>query len=165
MTENQIRWVGVAALSVIATGASIWLGEDLRSVIHTGAFLLVPCSFLLGYLVTPGSSVAGRLCVACIIVLGTAGGWYLGRTTATGAFNDCIARGEMIRVSLARFRTEHGGFPDDLDQLGLRDLPGERWLRGYLLAYRRTPDGYELGFSDWLVAHRATESEAFVARK
>jgi hypothetical protein len=160
-----MRWGGTIALFVAVIGIAIWLGEDLSSAIQTGVFVLVLGGGLLGYLVAPCPSLTGCLCVASIIVIGVAGGWYTGRTIATGAFNDCVARGESVRVSLAQFRTKHGRYPKDLDRLALRDLPGQRWLRGTLLAYQPTPAGYDLRYSDWLVTHRATETDAFAARK
>ena len=165
MVEKQMRWGGTIALVVAAIGVAIWLGEDLSSVIPTGAFVLVLGGGLLGYLVAPHPSLAGRLSVASIIILCVAVGWFTGRTIATSAFNDCVARGETVRVSLAQFRTKHGGFPKGLDRLALRDLPGQRWLRGTLLAYQLTLGGYELSFSDWLVTHRATGTDAFLAGK
>ena len=73
--------------------------------------------------------------------------------------------GEAVRVSLARFEARNGRFPQALDRLARRDIPGQRWLRGTVLAYERTSQGYELSCSDWLVTHQATESTAFAAQK
>ena len=166
MTAKQLKWGGTVGLVIAVTGVAIWFGEDSSSAVPTtGVFVLMLGGGLLGYLIGPHPSLLGHFCIVSIIVLGIAGGWYTGRTIVSRAFNDCVARGETVRVSLEQFRTKHGEFPKDLDRLARRDLPGQRWLRGSILAYRRTPGGYELSFSDWLVTHRATETDAFSAQK
>ena len=160
-----MRWVGTIALAIAAMGTGIWLGEDLTAALPTEVFFLALAGSLLGYLVTPYRSLMGALGTAGIIALCAAGGFFTGRTIATAAFNDCVARGEAVRVSLARFEARTGRFPHGLDRLSRRDIPGQRWLRGTVLAYRPTSQGYELSCSDWLVTHQATESTAFAAQK
>ena len=160
-----MRWASTIALAGAVVGVAIWLGEDLSRATPLGMVFLLPCGALLGYLLAPYRSLIGALSFASITVLCGAGGCYVGRTNATAAFNDCVERGETVRDSLAQFLARHGEFPDDLHRLALRDLPGRRWLRGTLLAYRRTSGGYEMSFSDWLVTHQATETHAFAARK
>jgi hypothetical protein len=165
MTVKQLKWVGTAGLVVAVTGIAMWFGEDPSSVVPAGVFALLFAGGMLGYLTAPHPTLPSRLFVVGTVVLGIAGGWYTGRTVVNRAFNDCVQRGESVRVSLSRFHLKHGEFPTSLDQLARGDLPGRRWLRGSILVYRPTPDGYELSFSDWLVTHRATERAPFAAQK
>ena len=160
-----MRRAATLALAAAVTAIALWLGEDLGRAIPLGVFFVLPAGALLGFWLSPYRALAGALGVASAIVLLGAGGWYAGRVNATAAFNDCLERGEAVRVSLARFEARNGRFPQGLDRLAHRDLPGRRWLRGTVLAYRSTAQGYELSCSDWLVTHQATESTAFAAQK
>jgi hypothetical protein len=103
--------------------------------------------------------------MAIVIPASLAGGHYIGHQESSAAFNDCVHRGETVRVALAEFFDEHGNYPDNLGSLQVPDLPGGRLLRGQVLGYRTMDDGYELFFGDWLVSHYATESSAFTAHK
>jgi len=164
-TDAGTKWCLTVALGIVVVAMGVWFGEDLTSGVPSAAILLAVVSGLLVYLVSPYPSLAGTLCVASIVLICAAAGWYMGRTTATSAFNDCIERGEMVRVALQQYQERHGAFPGDLSELRPFDLPGQRWFRGSLLTYRRTPSGYELNFSDWLVTHGATEAQAFASEK
>jgi len=61
-------------------------------------------------------------------------------------------RGAPVIAALERYRSAHGAYPDSLRELVPAVLPDsalrvpDREQERYPLAYRRTPDGYELGF-------------------
>ena len=104
MTESRMRWGSAFLLVFVATGLAIWQGEDLRSVIPIGVIVLALGGGLLGYAIAPYPAVAGGLSCASLIVLCVLGGWYLGRTIATSAFDDCVARGETVRDALVQYQ-------------------------------------------------------------
>lgn len=83
----------------------------------------------------------------------------------TQSFNDCIDRGEEVRMLLKEYKKNHGQYPAHLAELQMRRLPGRLLLHPDLLHYFPNPHGYELEFSDWLVVHRATQSQRFEALK
>jgi len=90
--------------------------------------------------------------------------FLLGGQSFGHAYNECVEKGEVVRTQLATYRSREGHFPDRLNQLDEFDLGG-RILRATVLEYERTEMGYTLSFRDWLVEHRATESEPFAAHK
>jgi hypothetical protein len=83
-------------------------------------------------------------------------GFWSGDRIATRAFNSCVERGEQVRIALAQHKLRTGRYPASLQELGSA-IPGTRVLRGNLLVYEPTTNGYALSFSDWLVTHSATE--------
>jgi hypothetical protein len=90
--------------------------------------------------------------------------FYSGSLSFDRAFNECVARGEEVRVQLTEYRNRHNRYPEHLGQLEGFALC-ERITRPTILDYQKTRDGYELSFGDWLVEHKATESETFIAHK
>jgi hypothetical protein len=89
---------------------------------------------------------------------------FLGWLSFTSAFGECVEKGEEARAQLSEYHKKEGQFPERLGQLKGFKLCG-RILRPTLLEYEKTGDGYVLSFRDWLVEHKATESEAFMAHK
>jgi len=89
---------------------------------------------------------------------------YAGTISFQKAFNSCVQDGEKVRAALHHYKSENGTFPMSLDQLGV-ELPGKRFTRKNLLYYSLSEDGYNISFKDWLIVHRATESEKFLAYK
>ena len=164
-THGWFRWGLTVALGVVGICVAVWLGEDLKSNVPSATIFLALVSGLFVYWVSPYSSLASKHGIASVVMLCVAGGWYMGRTIAISAFNDCVERGEIVRVALQQYQAQYDEFPENLRDLRLHDLPGRRWLRGTLLSYQRTLEGYELSFSDWLVTQRATETTRFVAEK
>jgi hypothetical protein len=76
-----------------------------------------------------------------------------------------VTDGESVRESLARYHAHTGEFPPRLSALGSH-LPGQLTLPPGKLHYQRTAKGgYVLDFGDWLVTHRASETEPFFAVK
>lgn len=64
---------------------------------------------------------------------------------------------EVLRQEILNYFQMTRDYPDDLSDLA-RDLPCQRPLRGTLLRYHRTPDGFEMSFRDWLVTYVGSES-------
>jgi hypothetical protein len=89
---------------------------------------------------------------------------FLGWLSFTRAFGECIEKGEEVRVLLSEHQKKKGQFPESLSQLQGFGLCG-RVLRPTLLEYKKTGNGYELSFKDWLVEYKANESEPFMAHK
>lgn len=111
----------------------------------------------------PGRVVGKVVCSASSLVVGIAA-LLVGGRSFQAAFNECVVQAESVRSQLSAFRQTNGSFP-----AALRELPGEepckRLVLRPLLQYKRSSAGYELAFSDWLVAHRASESAPFEAEK
>jgi hypothetical protein len=90
--------------------------------------------------------------------------FYIGSLSFSRAFNECVERGEEVRVQLTEYRNRHNQYPGHLGQLEGFALC-ERITRPTILDYKKTKDGYELSFGDWLVEHKATESGPFMGHK
>ena len=88
--------------------------------------------------------------------------FFLSSVRTNNAFVDCIDRGEYVRSALERHKAEYGSYPEALSELGV-DLPGSRILLPDLLKYHSNGSEYELWFQDFLVTHRSTETEQFLA--
>ena len=110
-------------------------------------------------------TLAGRASAAAGVILAFALGCAVGDAHEARAFNECVDDGEAVRAALAEYQKANRVFPTSLEDLPLEHLPGGLWLRPSLLHYERDGDGYSLEFSDWLVEHRASESEGFTADK
>ncbi len=91
-------------------------------------------------------------------------GFTVGSISFSHAYNECVERGEEVRVQLSEYHEKKGRYPDYLNQLEGFGLC-ERIIRPTVLQYERTSGGYVLSFKDWLVEHTATESEPFMAHK
>ncbi len=165
MPWSDRRIALIVLFAALALGAGIWIGEDNSEPISAVLFIALFGGGLIAYILTPLKSARGRLISMAAAGLVLFGGWIFGRNSAGAAFNDCVANGKSVRAALADYQVKNGTFPLHLDRLELAGLPGDRLLRASLLIYRRTPEGYELSFSDWLVTHRATETDAFTAWK
>ncbi len=111
----------------------------------------------------PGKVISKTLLGGCALVLFVAT-WFAGAHAFNHAFNECVHRGEDVRVLLTRHYQERGEYPIELDALEA-PIPCGRITRPSVLVYEKTADGYELSFADWLVEHTATESEPFMAHK
>jgi hypothetical protein len=146
---------------VVAFG--FWLGEG-------GAlpWTLVPVvsAFVAAFAVAV--VVPGKLWVKSVGGVGVfalcAGAFFLGRHSFSSAFGECVEKGEEVRAQLSEYHKKENQFPERLGQLEGFKLCG-RILRPTLLEYERTKNGYVLSFKDWLVEHKATESESFMAHK
>lgn len=142
----------------LAALTAVWLGEDL----HRARLLSFSgLSFLLAW---TGGMPAQRIGTQPLILTVTISvvvmivAYLLGGVFARGAFQECERNADDVRRLLAEFFREHGEFPADLSQLPMSRMPGERLLRGSVLCYRQTEQGYELSYSDWAAEHRATET-------
>lgn len=91
-------------------------------------------------------------------------GYIVGSISFSHAYNECVERGEEVRVQLSEYHQKKDQYPERLDQLEGFGLCG-RITRPNVLQYERTEGGYVLSFKDWLVEHTATESEPFMAHK
>jgi hypothetical protein len=91
-------------------------------------------------------------------------GFFVGSISFSHAYNECVKRGEEVRVQLSEYHQKKGQYPERLNQFEGFGLCG-RLIRPTVLQYERTSGGYVLSFKDWLVEHTATESEPFMAHK
>jgi hypothetical protein len=90
--------------------------------------------------------------------------FFAGANSFDRAYSECVKRCEEVRVQLTEYRQNNNRYPDRLSELEGFKLCG-RISRPTMLDYARTDGGYVLSFRDWLVEHRATESEPFMAHK
>jgi len=151
------------ALALLLSGIGFWLGEA-----GGPPLAMLPIAVgIVGSLVV-ALAVAGRRATkatagaAMIAVYAFA--FFAGLDSFGRAFNECVERGEEVRVLLAGYHRSHGVYPEALDQLG-SPAPCARISRPTILTYERTAKGYTLGFRDWLVEHTASEDASFSAHK
>ena len=163
MAPPRQRAVLAPALALLVCGIGFWLGE-------AGGRPLVELAIVVGIVgsVAVALAVTGRLVakaaagVAMIAIYPFA--FFAGLDSFGRAFNECVERGEEVRVLLADYHRSHGVYPEALDQLG-SPTPCARISRPTILTYERTANGYTLRFRDWLVEHTASEDAPFFAHK
>lgn len=150
-------------LTVVVVVFGFWLGEGgsppWATVPIVGAFV---AAFAVA-VVVPGKlwvkSVGGFGVFALYAVA-----LFLGWLSFTYAFGECVEKGEEVRALLSQYQKKEGQLPERLGQLKELRLCG-RIIRPTVLEYKKTENGYVLSFKDWLVEHKATESEPFMAHK
>ncbi len=90
--------------------------------------------------------------------------FFLGLSSFSHAFGECVERGDNVRTKLNEYRRAKGSYPETLEQID-SSLPCTRISGRTILSYKKTASGYELRFRDWLVEHIATEADSFMAHK
>lgn len=155
----------VAAL-VVVTGCllfALWLGESGRSPLDIEPLLLgLSASVAAALLAIRTTWKRIGLAIAFFAAYGSS--YVAGAASFSSAFGECLRSGEEIRSRLQTFRDRNGAFPEHLEQIP-GAMPCPLIARATLLRYERSGSGYSLRFGDWLVEHRATESESFMAYK
>lgn len=150
-------------LAVLLAVFGFWFGEGgsppwavvpiVSAVVAALAVaIVVPGKF---WVKSVGGVVSFSVCAAAL---------FLGWLSFTQAFGECVEKGEDVRAQLSEYHKKENQFPERLGQLEGSRLCG-RVLRPTVLEYERTKNGYVLSFKDWLVEHKATESEPFMAHK
>ncbi len=152
----------LSALLLAATGlAGFWLGEGFVPLVSTTALLaFIGLPLAVVALAPRRDSFHVRLTLLAAGLL-FVGAWSVGQTTAAKAFDDCLNRGEEVRLALAEYRLLHGRFPGRLADLAI-DLPGRLLLRPSLWSYQPREGDYRLSFSNGRVRHVANARYPFV---
>ena len=163
--ENQSRVRRVAALTLagVLPALGFWLGERC-SLLQSALPLAVGLfgSLLIAYIapVKLRYKALGGFALLAVYVVA----YILGTLSFTRAFNECVTRGDEVRIQLSEYRQKNGQFPERLSQLDGDGLC-RSVTRPTLLTYETTKDGYIMIFKDWLVTYQATESDPFHAHK
>jgi len=158
-----VRRNNALGLAVAVVVFGFWLGEGgsppWAVVPVVGAFVAA----LAVAFVAPGKlwvkSVGGAAAFALYAVA-----LFLGSLSFNHAFGECVEKSEEVRALLGNYHKREGRFPERLGQLKGFSLC-ERIIRPTVLDYKKTENRYLLSFKDWLVEHKATESEPFMAHK
>ena len=161
--RNRYNVAVGAGLGVILAITAVWIGEaesGLPSVLEIAVPVVGACTVA----IVTAHTRARRALVGVLTFVTLITSILLGRHEGAMAFNDCVANAESVRPLLRDYKRRHGEFPGSLSKLGAA-LPCQRLLRGTLLAYEPSGDGYDLYFGDWLVTHSASDSHGFGARK
>jgi hypothetical protein len=163
MDASRLRAAVVLVLAVTLAGLGYWLGED-------GGPVWAPLPIVVGLIgcVALGVLIAGRSVKRVSIGVGMLAVYvvtfFLGLSSFSHAFGECVASGEQVRTMLNEYRRAKGSYPESLEQLG-SSLPCTRISGRTILSYQKKASGYELRFRDWLVEHVATDSDSFMAHK
>jgi hypothetical protein len=153
----------VLILAVALAGLGYWLGED-------GGPVWAPLPVVVGLIgsVALGVLITGRSVKRVSVGVGMlavyAVTFFLGLSSFSHAFGDCVASGEQVRTMLNEYRRAKGSYPASLEELG-STLPCKRVSGRTILSYQKEASGYQLRFRDWLVEHVATDADSFMAHK
>jgi hypothetical protein len=143
--------------------AGFWFRGAEGSAMTIGSVASLAVCVLLADLLGSPKSRTNRIGAAVLAGVLFATGWYAGGRELESAKADCSRRVNDVRGALEDYRQTHGRYPDGLDDLDGVDLPGKRLLRGSLLQYTTTSDGYLLWFRDGRFRFTAThERELFL---
>lgn len=161
--KPRVRRIAALTLAGVLPAIGFWFGEGtslLQSALPIAVGLFG--SSTIAYIAPekPRFKVLGGFVLLAVYAVA----FILGSHSFTRAFNECVERGDEVRVQLSEYRQKNGQFPDRLSLLEGDGLCG-CITRSTLLKYERTTDGYILIFKDWLVTHTATESDPFFAHK
>ncbi len=152
MLSTPVRKVASATL-LAATGLTgFWLGEAFLPLISSWVLLALIGLPLATAALAPHQDsfhVRTTLLAAALLFIGA---WFAGQAAAGRAFDDCLSRGEEVRLALRNYRLEQGLFPQQLDDLAI-DLPGQRLLHSTLLIYQPKEGDYRLSFANTLVEY------------
>jgi hypothetical protein len=153
----------VLVLAVTLGGLGFWFGEAGGPAWEPVPFLvgLVGC-IALGVLITGGLFKKVSVGLGMLVLYGAT--LFLGLSSFSHAFGECVERGENVRAILSEYRRAKGTYPETLAQLG-NSLPCSRFSGRTILSYQKTATGYDLRFRDWLMEHIATEADSFMAHK
>ncbi len=152
-----MRYVLLALVLVFSGIAGIWFrGADDHSV---GLATVIVLSLLVlgADLLGPPKSRNGRIGSALLAGFLFAGGWYLGGKNLDAALDDCAGKAEQVRAALENHRETAGEYPASLTELQGFEIPGKRLLRGTVLKYSKTSDGYVLWYQDGPIHFAATQ--------
>jgi hypothetical protein len=149
----------------IVPGALVTVGSTVGvwapSVLAAAGLLAVGG---LGWLLAGGAAFRWRLVTGIAFLALFVLAFWSGEVVSQRAFNDCIDRGEEVRLALTEYYQENGSYPGRLSDLGV-ELPCDRFLLPNILHFRSTGSEYQLFFYDWLVSHEANDRQSFIARK
>lgn len=161
MLSTPLRKFASAAL-LAATGLTgFWLGEGYLPLISSWVLLaLIGLPLATAALAPHQDSFHVRITLLAAALL-FIGAWFAGQTAAGRAFDDCLARGEEVRLALRNYRLEQGQFPQQLEDLTI-DLPGQRLLHSTLLTYQPKEGDYRLSFANALVEYVANARYPFL---
>ncbi|GEJ57742.1 hypothetical protein [Anaeromyxobacter diazotrophicus] len=153
-------------LAGVLVGA-VYLGEDVSDPMGSLAWIALDSALAAGAVLrlTKRQRRSVRFLAALALVAVAGVGFLVGSRSRTRAYNECVEHGEAIRGGLRRYMEREGHYPATLEQAVAQGRMCLRPLRGTILRYSTTGHAYELQFGDHLVTWRATDREAFIARK
>jgi hypothetical protein len=158
-----MRIVLLVLVWMVSFAAGFWFRGGLAQAMTLWAVAALAVCVLLSDLLGSPESRTKRMAAAGLAGVLFATGWYFGGRELETATAECAQRVEEVRDALEDHRRVVGQFPESLDELEGIDLPGRRVLRGSLLQYARTSDGYLLWFRDGRFRFTAThERELFL---
>lgn len=152
----------ISAALLTGTGLTgFWFGEGFLPLISSRVLLALIALPLATAALAPHRDsfhVRTTLLAAALLFIGA---WFAGQTIAGRAFDECLDRGEEVRLALRNYRLEQGRFPQQLDNLAM-DLPGQRLLHPPLLNYQPKEGDYRLSFANALVEYVANSRYPFL---
>lgn len=75
-------------------------------------------------------------------------GLIVGQQAFARAYDDCVARGHVVREAIEAWHKKHGDYPPRLASLALTDPPCGCLLRKTILHYFQNDRGYRLWFTN-----------------
>jgi hypothetical protein len=157
-----------ATIALIITFAGVWFGEIPAGfgvnifVIFLSLPVIIALMFLLNLIIKQKWFVHFFVGFAFFGLFVAAN--LFGADIYHYAFNDCVNKGENVRLALRNFYVANKSYPKSLADLKI-NLPGNLIFHPNILQYKTTKQGYLLRFDDNFIAFEATESTAFEANK
>ncbi len=161
MLSTPLRKFISAALFAATGLAGFWFGEGFLPLISSWVLLALIALPLATAALAPRHDNFHLRTTLLATALLFIGAWFAGQTIAGRAFDECLARGEEVRLALRNHRLDHGRFPQQLDDLDMQ-LPGQRLLHPPLLNYRPKEGDYRLSFANTLVEYVANSRYPFL---
>jgi hypothetical protein len=143
-----MRQLLLALVLVAAAATGLWFRGAGHESLSLVTVLVLSLCVLAADLLGPPKSRNGRMVTALLAGGLFAVGWHLGGRDLEAALTDAARNAEVVRAALEEHRRTTGAYPESLRDLDGVEIPGKQLLRGTVLRYIRTRDGYVLWFDD-----------------
>jgi hypothetical protein len=143
-----MRQLVLALVLATAAVSGFWFRGAGHQSLSLVTVLVLSLCILGADLLGPPKSRNGRMVTALLAGGLFAVGWHLGGRDLEAALADAAGNAEVVRAALEDHRRTAGEFPESLRDLDGVEIPGVQLLRGTVLRYTRTRDGYVLWFDD-----------------
>ena len=133
-----MKWFVGVFLAVLLGAIGFWFGEGAFPPLAEVPIIAGVIGCLLVVFMVSGKPLFKMLCGVLSLVLYVVAFVY-GSLSFNRAFNECVKRGDEVRVQLSEYHQKKNQYPEDLSQLEI-ELCG-RISRPTVLEYERTKDG------------------------
>lgn len=164
MKRSNLKYIMISIIAAVSAFWGLWLGEHESGPLPMKSILTLIVIIVMTILALLGNKWKIKFFMVLSITVIFIFLWCYGNNESHDAYNECIEKGENVRIALSEYFKKHHEYPEQLGQLQIQ-LPGKLIFPPHTLYYSKTKTGYSLFFSDWLVSHESDETHGFSPHK